>query len=65
MTVSAISDQAAAYGLGNLPLFGNKPAAGNDQSQPAEETDPNSSAAQQDIIGILGSMNSQPPDRLN
>lgn len=57
-------DQAAARGIGNLPLWGDEPPA---QPTPKGEQPAEAGAAmgQQDIVGILGSLNSQPPERLN
>ena len=59
-------DQAAARGLGlggSLPLWGDEPpvpTAPNGE-KPAE----GEAIGQRDIIGILGSLNSQPPEHLN
>ena len=57
-------DQAAARGVGNLPLWGDEmptqPGPSGEKGGEASE-----SGQPQDIIGLLGSMNSQPPERLN
>lgn len=59
-------DQAASRGLGgnSLPLWGDEAPA-----QPAQPSEPREQGGdvmeQQDIVGILQSMNAQPPERLN
>lgn len=53
-------DQAAAHGLGNLPLWGDQPAPAGEKSPAAEPE-----AQQQDIMGILKSFDSTPPGRPN
>ncbi|OCP05269.1 MULTISPECIES: phage terminase small subunit P27 family [unclassified Ensifer] len=56
-------DQAAARGLGDLPLWGNTPDRDEEKSgdgaPAAAQPDPD------DIIGILGAHNSMPPGSLN
>ncbi|NKJ34121.1 phage terminase small subunit P27 family [Rhizobium sp. SG570] len=53
-------DQAAAHGLGNLPLWGDQqPVAGEKPTAPAPE------ASQQDVMGILKSFDSAAPGRPN
>ncbi|WP_065091628.1 phage terminase small subunit P27 family [Rhizobium leucaenae] len=57
-------DQAAAHGLGNLPLFGDElpsqaAPSGNDGGEAGE------AAGQQGIIGILQAFNTNPPEHLN
>lgn len=56
-------DQAAAHGLGaGLPLWGNEPSGAGD----APDTVPSSEPSEpEDLIGILGSLNSSPPGQLN
>ncbi|MGV1791007.1 phage terminase small subunit P27 family [Rhizobium sp. A37_96] len=53
-------DQAAAHGLGNLPLWGDQSAPTGEKSPAAEPA-----AQQQDIMGILKSFDSAPPNRPN
>lgn len=56
-------DQAAAHGLGGLPLFGNSPAdASDDDDQPDQ---PSVESIPEDMIGVLGGHNSPPPGKLN
>jgi P27 family predicted phage terminase small subunit len=53
-------DQAAAHGLGNLPLWGDQqPTVGEKSSAPEPE------AGQQDVMGLLKSFDSAPPSRPN
>ena len=60
-------DQAAAHGLGNLPLWDSqqpgtaekKPPAADDTANPKPEAGP------QDVMGILKSFDSAPPSRPN
>lgn len=56
-------DQAAAAGLGGLPLFGNSQADAPDDDAPAET--PSGEAIAEDMIGVLGGHNSPPPGKLN
>lgn len=56
-------DQAAAHGLGNLPLWGDQQPL--QQSTTAESSDTPPAPEPTDLIGILGGMNSPPPERMN
>lgn len=54
-------DQAAAHGLGGLPLFGDLAPSAEQPSQPA----PSTTAEPDDMIGLLQGFNSVPPGQLN
>ncbi|WP_416065406.1 phage terminase small subunit P27 family [Rhizobium sp. ZK1] len=57
-------DQAAAHGLGNLPLWGDQQPL-QPSSPAANEDAPTASPEPTDLIGILRGMNSPPPERMN
>ncbi|MBX4944627.1 phage terminase small subunit P27 family [Rhizobium binae] len=57
-------DQAAAHGLGNLPLWGDQQPQPQQQSAGQEQI-PSTHAEPEDLVGILAGMNSAPPGRMN
>ncbi|NTF80836.1 phage terminase small subunit P27 family [Agrobacterium rhizogenes] len=60
-------DQAAAYGLGNLPLWGGQQPTDGDKNKPSAGDAPDSKpeAGQQDAVGLLKAFDSAPPSRPN
>ncbi len=57
-------DQAAAHGLGSLPLWGDQPPPSTSKTGEADQQEA-PPAHPDDLVGILGSMNSTPPGRMN